>query len=191
MIKHSFSPKMCRKNLKIGLQDKQDKNQISGCTTTMGIPDWYFVWLDTGAKLKTFFSYLKFWLLRLTCANVCEQRRLWRDCAGSPEPSLVALCGKYHNLMNWLICGKWSWSLYLPFSVCPNFVVSSLSALPLGAGGGMWFLIVPFPWDLIRIFNGCEVLIKNSVTRLTVHASWCRIILARCQMKPLWPRDKL
>ena len=32
--------------------------------------------------------------------HVCEQRRLWRDCAGSSESSMVAY--KYHNLLSWL-----------------------------------------------------------------------------------------
>ena len=35
----------------------------------------------------------------------CEQQRLWRDCADAQADLACAgrLCGKYHNLMSWLI----------------------------------------------------------------------------------------
>ena len=36
---------------------------------------------------------------------VCQQRRLWRDCASRSlaRAFAVRLCDKYHNLMSWLV----------------------------------------------------------------------------------------
>ena len=34
---------------------------------------------------------------------MCEQRRLWRDCADLAWAFAVRLCDKYHNLRSWLI----------------------------------------------------------------------------------------
>ena len=47
-------------------------------------------------------------------------------------------------------------------------------------------------YDIIRIFNGCEVLIENSVTRVAVwHHEACRTVtrvteFSICTEEPLW-----
>ena len=85
--------------------------------------------------------------------HVCEQRRLWRDCADAQARLSRRLCDKYHNLMSWLKCIV-HLSLYLSFNLTQ--VQRTVKKMSFGlANGVILCLNFRYPWNqLARVIQG-------------------------------------
>ena len=123
--------------------------------------------------------------------HVCEQRRLWRDCADAQARLCLRchLCDKYHNLMSWLnyqfrypYCNANIHTVFINHIILhfykPHHLVPKVSIKTRMLANGKWCNVIPTVYCTTYVSNSL-ILIQVTVSLHSgVNQKWILLVIS-------------